>query len=139
MINTLPRCEVLFIGTERKVDRNGLANMGFKAISLKGLGIKGKSPMAKIKAILFQPVALFQAARIIRKFRPDLVFGVGGYISGPVILARAELHPGVGQPDSWPDRPPGFCFIAGQRELLSGFQGRFQRQSSPKRHSGKSQ
>jgi UDP-N-acetylglucosamine--N-acetylmuramyl-(pentapeptide) pyrophosphoryl-undecaprenol N-acetylglucosamine transferase len=91
MINTLPRCEVLFIGTERKVDRNGLANMGFKAISLKGLGIKGKSPMAKIKAILFQPVALFQAARIIRKFRPDLVFGVGGYISGPVILAARLL------------------------------------------------
>lgn len=91
MINTLPSCEVLFIGTERKVDRNGLADKGFTAISLKGWGIKGKSLTAKIRAILFQPVALFQAARIIRKFRPDLVFGVGGYISGPVILAARLL------------------------------------------------
>jgi UDP-N-acetylglucosamine--N-acetylmuramyl-(pentapeptide) pyrophosphoryl-undecaprenol N-acetylglucosamine transferase len=91
MIDTLPHCEVLFIGTERKVDRNGLADMGFATMSLKGLGIKGKSPAAKIRTILFQPVALFQAARIIRKFRPDLVFGVGGYISGPVILAARLL------------------------------------------------
>jgi len=87
MMRTYPGCEVLFIGTERKVDQTGLANLGFTTMSIKSQGIKGKGLIAKIKALLLQPAALFTAVRIIREFKPVLVFGVGGYVTGPVILA----------------------------------------------------
>jgi UDP-N-acetylglucosamine--N-acetylmuramyl-(pentapeptide) pyrophosphoryl-undecaprenol N-acetylglucosamine transferase len=91
MMQSYPGCEVLFIGTERKVDKTALADLGFATMTIKSQGLKGKSLAAKIKAILQQPAALFEAARIIRKFKPDLVFGVGGYVTGPVILAARLL------------------------------------------------
>jgi UDP:flavonoid glycosyltransferase YjiC (YdhE family) len=91
MMQTYPGCKVLFIGTERKVDKTALADLGFATMTIKSQGIKGKNVVAKIRAMLQQPKALFEAARIMRKFRPDLVFGVGGYVTGPVILAARLL------------------------------------------------
>jgi UDP-N-acetylglucosamine--N-acetylmuramyl-(pentapeptide) pyrophosphoryl-undecaprenol N-acetylglucosamine transferase len=91
MMGAYPGCEVLFIGTERKVDRTALSSLGFETIAIKSSGIKGKSIIAILKALLLQPLALWEAARIIRKFKPDLVFGVGGYVTGPVILAARLL------------------------------------------------
>ncbi len=91
MMRTNPGCEVLFIGTERKVDKKALLDLGFATTAIKSQGIKGKNISAKIKALLQQPVAFFKAAGIIRKFKPDLVFGVGGYVTGPVILAARLL------------------------------------------------
>lgn len=86
-----PGSEVLFIGTERKIDKTALSNLGFATRSIKSQGIKGKSFFAVLKALLQQPLALWEAAGIIRKFKPDLVFGVGGYVTGPVILAARLL------------------------------------------------
>ena len=86
-----PGCEVLFIGTERKIDKTALSNLGFATRSIKSQGIKGKSFFAILKALFQQPLALWEAARIIREFKPDLVFGVGGYVKGPVILAARLL------------------------------------------------
>ena len=91
MVQAYPGCEVLFIGTERKVDKTALSGLGFVAMTIKSQGIKGKNAAAKIRAMLQQPAALFEAVRIIRKFEPDLVFGVGGYVTGPVILAARLL------------------------------------------------
>ena len=91
MVQAYPGCEVLFIGTERKVDKTALSGLGFVAMTIKSQGIKGKNAAAKIRAMLQQPAALFEAVRIIRKFGPDLVFGVGGYVTGPVILAARLL------------------------------------------------
>ncbi len=86
-----PGCEVLFIGTERKIDKTALSNLGFATRSIKSQGIKGKSFFAVLKALFQQPLALWEAAGIIRRFKPDLVFGVGGYVTGPVILAARLL------------------------------------------------
>jgi UDP-N-acetylglucosamine--N-acetylmuramyl-(pentapeptide) pyrophosphoryl-undecaprenol N-acetylglucosamine transferase len=91
MMGAYPSCEVLFIGTERKVDRTALSSLGFETTTIKSQGIKGKNFLSIIKALFQQPIALWQAAKIIRKFKPDLVFGVGGYVTGPVILASRLL------------------------------------------------
>jgi UDP-N-acetylglucosamine--N-acetylmuramyl-(pentapeptide) pyrophosphoryl-undecaprenol N-acetylglucosamine transferase len=83
--------EVLFVGTERKIDIKALANLGFIIKTIRCNGLKGKS-FTEILSALFQlPVALFDALKIIRQFKPDLVFGVGGYVTGPVILAARLL------------------------------------------------
>jgi len=87
MLRSYPGCEVLFIGTERKVDKTALSNLGFKTTTIKSQGIKGKSFLAILKALFQQPLAIWEAVKIIKKFKPDLVFGVGGYVTGPVILA----------------------------------------------------
>jgi UDP-N-acetylglucosamine--N-acetylmuramyl-(pentapeptide) pyrophosphoryl-undecaprenol N-acetylglucosamine transferase len=82
---------VLFIGTDREVDKLALAHIGFPSTSIKSQGIKGKKITSVLKALIQQPLAIWEAARIIRKFKPDLVFGVGGYVTGPVILAARLL------------------------------------------------
>ncbi len=87
MMRAYPGCEVLFIGTERKVDKVALSDLGFATMNIKSHGIKGKGLIGTLKALLHQPKAMWEAARIIRRFKPDLVFGVGGYVTGPVILA----------------------------------------------------
>ena len=91
MMGAYPGCEVLFIGTERKVDRTALSGLGFETRTIKSHGIKGKKLFAILKSLLQQPLALWEAAKIIREFKPDLVFGVGGYVTGPVILAARLL------------------------------------------------
>ncbi|MFC1843492.1 undecaprenyldiphospho-muramoylpentapeptide beta-N-acetylglucosaminyltransferase [Thermodesulfobacteriota bacterium] len=87
MLQAYPGSEVLFIGTDREVDKKALAHIGFANTSIKSQGIKGKKIAAVLKALFQQPLAIWEAAKIIRKFKPDLVFGVGGYVTGPVILA----------------------------------------------------
>jgi UDP-N-acetylglucosamine--N-acetylmuramyl-(pentapeptide) pyrophosphoryl-undecaprenol N-acetylglucosamine transferase len=91
MMQSYPGSEVLYIGTERKVDKTGLTGLGFTVKTIKSQGIKGKSSAAKIMALLRQPTALLEAMRIIRQFKPDLVFGVGGYVTVPVILGARFL------------------------------------------------
>ena len=91
MLRAYPGAEVLFIGTERKVDKKALSDVGFETTTIKSQGIKGKKFSTILKALFQQPLALWEAAKIIRKFKPDLVFGVGGYVTGPVILAARLL------------------------------------------------
>jgi len=82
---------VMFIGTERKVDKNGLANLGFITRTIRCQPIKGKSISQILSALMQLPIGLFEAMKIIRQFKPDLVFGVGGYVTGPVIVAARLL------------------------------------------------
>jgi UDP-N-acetylglucosamine--N-acetylmuramyl-(pentapeptide) pyrophosphoryl-undecaprenol N-acetylglucosamine transferase len=85
--NRHPGSEVLFVGTRRKVDSGTLAAYGFPCETISSYGLKGKNPRELARALLALPVGYWQALRIIRRFRPDLVFAVGGYVTGPVAAA----------------------------------------------------
>lgn len=87
----LPGTEVLFVGTKRKVDTKSLAAYGFSSESIVCHGLKGKNPWQLLKAIVVLPVSYFQAQKIIRKFQPDIILGVGGYVTGPVVAAGKNL------------------------------------------------
>jgi len=86
-----PQTQVLFVGTGRPVELEVLGRYGLPSRTITALGLKGKSLIERLRSLAAVPVGLFQSARIIRDFRPDLVFGVGGYVSGPVGLAARML------------------------------------------------
>ncbi len=88
---TYANSKVMFIGTERKVDKNGLANLGFITRTIRCQPIKGKNISQILTALIQLPIGLFESIKIIRQFKPDLVFGVGGYVTGPVIVAARLL------------------------------------------------
>ncbi len=84
-------CEVMFIGTRRHLDMETLAEFDFQRESISCMGLKGMGLTHRFKSLAGLPGAVFEARRIIRKFGPDLVFGVGGYVTGPVLLAAKLL------------------------------------------------
>jgi len=82
---------VLFIGTSRLLDQQALAGLGFELAALECGGVKGLGLGGRLKSLLLMPGAIAAALRLLRRFRPDLVFGVGGYVTGPVLLAAKLL------------------------------------------------
>jgi len=61
--------------------------MGFNLRTIDIEGVKGRSLIKTIGAVLKIPGSLIQSFRIIREFSPDIVIGVGGYASGPAVMA----------------------------------------------------
>ena len=82
-----PENQVRFISTRRAIDQEVLAVRGFSSQTIGAEGIKGRGIAGQVKALFKLPGALKQSCRILREFRPQLVIGVGGYVSGPVVLA----------------------------------------------------
>lgn len=87
----LPGTKVLFVGTHRKMDATSLAQHGFSARAIHCQGLKGKSLSALVQALILLPVAFVEALWHILCFRPHLVVGVGGYVTGPVVAAARIL------------------------------------------------
>jgi UDP-N-acetylglucosamine--N-acetylmuramyl-(pentapeptide) pyrophosphoryl-undecaprenol N-acetylglucosamine transferase len=83
--------EVLFIGTERGIEAKVLQGGRFPLRTIQAKPIKGKSLLGKVKAIWSLPMATAEACSILKEFRPQLVLGVGGYASGPALLAAFFL------------------------------------------------
>lgn len=84
--------EILFIGTNRHIDNTTLAGLGFDRQSLDFSGVKGLGMSGFIRAGVRLLPAVLKAVRILRSFHPDIVFGVGGYVTVPVILAARALR-----------------------------------------------
>jgi len=79
--------EILFVGTERGIEFRVLPKEGFKLETLPIKGLKGRGMRGVIDAAYGVPLSLLRAFGIIRRFRPDRIIGLGGYASGPVLLA----------------------------------------------------
>ena len=87
MQRRFPKGSLLFATTGRNIDNTGLGARGLPSSVIRCQGIKGRGVTGKIRSLLQLPVALLDAVRLLRRFRPDVVFGVGGYVTGPVLLA----------------------------------------------------
>lgn len=86
-----PQSEIMFIGAGRRIDSRALAAKPYRLASLVGSGLKGASLFGKIKALALVARGLGQAVGLLRRFRPEVVLGVGGYVTGPVLLAARLL------------------------------------------------
>lgn len=82
---------VVFIGTERKMDKQAMQIYGFETETIRCMALKGKGILAKLKALMLLPVSLVESVVLLRKIHPHLVCGVGGYVTGPVLLAAKIL------------------------------------------------
>jgi UDP-N-acetylglucosamine--N-acetylmuramyl-(pentapeptide) pyrophosphoryl-undecaprenol N-acetylglucosamine transferase len=62
---------------------------GFALDLLRSAGLKGRSPIDALRGIAILPMSALDAWRILSRRKPDLVIGVGGYSSGPVVMLAA--------------------------------------------------
>jgi UDP-N-acetylglucosamine--N-acetylmuramyl-(pentapeptide) pyrophosphoryl-undecaprenol N-acetylglucosamine transferase len=87
LVTRHPKNDVVFVGTERGLEARVVPAAGYKLETLKVYGLKGMGPMRVLKALFALPAAFFAAWRLLLRYKPDVVVGVGGYSSGPVVMA----------------------------------------------------
>jgi UDP-N-acetylglucosamine--N-acetylmuramyl-(pentapeptide) pyrophosphoryl-undecaprenol N-acetylglucosamine transferase len=84
-----PDAVITFAGTSRGIESRVVPREGFALDVLRSVGLKGTSPAALVRGLAILPRSLLDAWGIISRRSPSLVIGVGGYSSGPVVLAAA--------------------------------------------------
>jgi len=83
--------QVLFVGTQRGIETRLVPAAGFE-LHLIEVGALNRVDLAtRIKTVLDLPRAVFASATLVREFRPDVMIGVGGYASGPAMVAAAMM------------------------------------------------
>ena len=90
-----PESEILFVGAEGKMEMEKVPAAGFKIEGLPIVGLQRQLNWANLKNDIQVPfklaASLIKARRIIRRFRPDIAIGVGGYASAPLLRAAGRL------------------------------------------------
>jgi len=86
-----PESEVLFVGTARGLEKKIVPENGFQLSLINSAGLKNVGLVGKIKGLSVLPRSFIEARRIMRQFRPHVVVGAGGYVSGPVLLMAAIM------------------------------------------------
>jgi UDP-N-acetylglucosamine--N-acetylmuramyl-(pentapeptide) pyrophosphoryl-undecaprenol N-acetylglucosamine transferase len=84
--------EVLFIGTARGIENRLAPAAGYPLKLVRVGALKNVSLMTRAKTALDLPRAVWDAAAVLNDFAPDVVIGVGGYASGPAMLAAIVKH-----------------------------------------------
>jgi UDP-N-acetylglucosamine--N-acetylmuramyl-(pentapeptide) pyrophosphoryl-undecaprenol N-acetylglucosamine transferase len=88
-VRSRPGGEVLFVGTTRGIEARVVPAAGYPLELLEVSGIKRMGLVRTLQGLGRVPLALAKSLAIVRRFRPDVVLGVGGYASGPMVLAAA--------------------------------------------------
>lgn len=87
-----PDSEIRFVGTARGLENKLVPQAGFGLSIIESAGLKNVGAIARVRGLIVIPRSLWAARILIRSFRPDIVIGAGGYVSGPVLLAAALMN-----------------------------------------------
>jgi UDP-N-acetylglucosamine--N-acetylmuramyl-(pentapeptide) pyrophosphoryl-undecaprenol N-acetylglucosamine transferase len=86
-----PETEILFVGSEGKMEMEKVPAAGYKIIGLPVRGFQRKLTWSNISFFFRLYSSLKKAKRIIKEFQPDVVIGVGGFASGPTLRVATKL------------------------------------------------
>ncbi len=83
---------VRFVGTARGLETRLVPQAGFELSLIESAGLVNMGLAARLRGLAVLPRSFVGARRLIREFRPDVVVGAGGYVSGPVLLTAALMR-----------------------------------------------
>ena len=97
--------EIIFIGTERGLEKELVPRAGYKLKTIDAYGLSKKISIDNLKKMYKTFRGIGQAKKIIKEFKPDIVIGTGGYICGgtmvaakacgvPILLHESNAYPG---------------------------------------------
>lgn len=87
----LPKSEILFVGAEGRMEMERVPAAGYKIIGLPIMGFPRKPGFKTLNFFVKLAASLRRARRVIKQFEPDVVVGVGGYASGPVLRMASNF------------------------------------------------
>jgi UDP-N-acetylglucosamine--N-acetylmuramyl-(pentapeptide) pyrophosphoryl-undecaprenol N-acetylglucosamine transferase len=82
-----PEREVVLVGTERGIEMKLVPQAGLPLETLRVAGLKGKGGATLVRNLVMLGPAMLDARRVLRKHKPVVAVGVGGYAAGPMMLA----------------------------------------------------
>lgn len=85
-----PDAEVLFVGAKGRMEMTRVPEAGYKIIGLWIRGIQRSLSLSNLLVPVQLLVSYVRALMIVKKFKPDVVVGTGGFASGPVMLAASS-------------------------------------------------
>ena len=86
-----PETEILFVGAEGRMEMEKIPAAGFRIIGLPVAGLYRKLTLKNFSVLIKLIKSLNKAKKVIKEFRPDVVVGVGGYASGPVLRQAGKM------------------------------------------------
>ncbi len=86
-----PEAEILFVGAKGRMEMEKVPQAGYHIEGLWISGIQRKLTLQNLSFPLKIMSSILEARKIILRFRPDAVVGVGGYASGPLLYAATQL------------------------------------------------
>lgn len=86
-----PNSEFLYIGTTDRMEKDLIPSLGIDYVGVEMKGLDRKNPLKNFKIISMYNKAKKKIKEEIKKFKPDIVIGVGGYVTMPVILSAHKL------------------------------------------------
>ncbi|ADU50983.1 UDP-N-acetylglucosamine--N-acetylmuramyl- (pentapeptide) pyrophosphoryl-undecaprenol N-acetylglucosamine transferase [Thermaerobacter marianensis DSM 12885] len=86
----VPGCELLYVGTREGLESRIVPRAGLPFATVSARGLMRKGPREMAAGLLSLTRGLWQADRILARFRPDVVVGTGGYVAAPVALAAVR-------------------------------------------------
>jgi UDP-N-acetylglucosamine--N-acetylmuramyl-(pentapeptide) pyrophosphoryl-undecaprenol N-acetylglucosamine transferase len=94
--NQIPDIDILFVGANNRMEMKRVPEAGYPIKGIDMYGLQRSFSLKSILANLKLPFRLWRSLRkakkIIAVFKPDVVIGVGGYVSGPVLKMAAAKH-----------------------------------------------
>lgn len=101
------QAEIVFIGTARGIETRLVPQAGYRLELVRVGALKNVSAITRVKTLFDLPRAILHCRSYYRDFKPDVVIGVGGYASGPAMMA-AGLS-GIPSVIFEPNYVPGFA------------------------------
>lgn len=86
-----PQTEILFVGTKEGMEKNLVPKSGYDIEFIKVHGFKRSLSLKNIKNLFEIAESIRKTKKIIKRFKPDVAVGTGGYVTGPVIMAAAQM------------------------------------------------
>ena len=87
-----PSAKILFVGAQDRMEMQRVPEAGYEVVGLPIVGMpRRKNPIRLLRFLLRWVQCNRQAKRIIRRFGPDAIIGVGGYASVPVMQMGQRL------------------------------------------------
>lgn len=84
-------CEILFVGTKQGLEADIVPKEGFAFTTIEVRGLERRLSWQNIRTLAATVKSVWASSQIIKKFKPDVVIGTGGYVCGPVLLAASLL------------------------------------------------
>ncbi len=86
-----PNSEFLYIGTHNRMEKDIIPKYNIDYVGIEMYGLKRKLSLSNVKTLYCYMNAFKKCKKVIKEFNPDIVIGVGGYITAPVISTAKKL------------------------------------------------